>query len=928
MTCPPRALGRAISSKSNDHGFSNISACLPPRLNIPAFTQLEANSPTTSSWAEFTVALTRSNHPEEQRAIVATAWGCALSELCGGPDVTIDYLEATGGDATPSDHFRVQFTAPILKGSQSAPETALANFMNASIPNERSDQGSSALRAQRTAIRELSQAAVALPGGFQLLQRRAYYPYETLLEWRTDEREFTFQCHWDSTIFTEVKVRGLVDCFRQELQRIQEFHHTKSSESPQSDGKKSISSFDSPPDSGVGTPCTGITEGGDINEQNNLDGIPDHDKKVMLEINSREIPVATQTVSQIYTDICMRQPEAIAVASWDRHLSYKSLDHLSQALAAHFRQTIGTQPTAILTVFGKSALAVVVLLAIIRSGHYYVPVDPSHPLARKKTVFEQARCQTVLTSADAEQTCVGLDSPSTLTITWAFLERLPCFDDDTADASSLDGIGVILFTSGSTGKPKGAILSHRAISTSLLDHGAYLGVDASSRMLSFASYAFDAHLWDTWTCLMYGGTVCIPNDSERTNDLQGYINRAQVNIGMLMPTALEYLEPDAMPSLKKLGVGGDAVTKSHLKPWENSNTQVFEVYGPTECTVFSSLNTQLSSEDPSDIGKPVGGGLWITDPADVNRLLPCGDEGELVITGHHMANGYLDDVAKTEAAFVTPVWPDWVPGPRRAYRTGDLAVLDSSGTVRIRGRMDRQIKLHGLRIERGELEYHIASCELHASLPIVEKVEMTPGKQQLACFFVPRGISAPFCVVLPPNEALAKIEDTVRERLAREVPASWIPNVFVFLTQLPLNTSDKIDRQHLLRIFKEATTASPPQPTTSCQTPSSDQRLQISTPGAASEVKDVLRRAWSQVLGIDDSQISDDAHFLRLGGSSMDAIKLVARLRKRSVDINTTQVLTHPILSEQASLVSQKRVDSMEREQDRSRTPEPFELLL
>jgi non-ribosomal peptide synthetase component F len=390
---------------------------------------------------------------------------------------------------------------------------------------------------------------------------------------------------------------------------------------------------------------------------------------------------------------------------------------------------------------------------------------------RKGTVWEQARCRAILTSVESERTCAGIESPSTQIITWEFLDQLPCSGYNDTDTSRIDGIGVVLFTSDSTGTPKGAILNHRALSTSLLDHGAYLGVDASSRMLLFASYAFDAQHWDTWTCLIYGGTVCIPNDSERTNDLQGFINRAQVSIGMLMPAALELLEPDALPPLKKLGVGGDAVTKSHLLPWKNSQTQVFEVYGPTECTVNSSLNTQLRAEDPSDIGKPVGGGLWITDPANANRLLPCGTEGELIITGNHIADGYLDDITKTEAAFVTPTWPDWVPGPRRAYRTGDLAVLDSAGTLRIRGRMDRQIKLNGLRIEQGELEHHLASCELHASLPIVEKVETTPGKHQLVSFFVPRGISATFCAILPPNEALAKVEDAVRERLSREVPA-------------------------------------------------------------------------------------------------------------------------------------------------------------
>ncbi|GAB7328593.1 hypothetical protein MBLNU13_g00538t1 [Cladosporium sp. NU13] len=801
--------------------------------------------------------------------------------------------------------------------------------MRPPVLDEHPDQESSELDRRATVIREPAPDTIAQSSGLELLQRRAYYPYETALEWQADEGEYGFQCHWDSNVFSEVKIKGLIECFRRELKSMHNVYQTKSARSPQSDEEQSLSLLDSPSESALDTPCTEISEEAVATEQDSFDEISAHDKKVMLEFNSREIPVATRTVSQLISEVYLHQPEATAVASWDRDLSYRALEELSWAFAAHLRQTIGAQPTPILTVFGKSALAVVVLLAIIRSGHYYVPVDPSHPMARKKTVHEQARCRTVLTSAEAEQSCEGLESPSTRAITWEFLSQLPCSDSDNADASSIDGVCVVLFTSGSTGKPKGAILKHCAISTSLLDHGAYLGLNSSSRMLSFASYAFDAHLWDTWTCLIYGGTVCIPNDNERMNDLQGYINRAQVSIGMLMPAALQYLEPGGMPSLEKLGVGGEAVTNSHLLPWENSKTQVFEAYGPTECSVFSSLNTQLSLEDPSDIGKPVGGGLWITDPSNVNRLLPCGTEGELVITGHHIAEGYLDDVAKTEATFVRPAWPDWVPEPRqRAYKTGDLAVLDASGTLRIRGRMDGQIKISGLRIERGELEHHIASCEMHASLPIVEKVEIAPGKYQLVCFFVPRGISAPFCAILPPNEALAKIENTVRERLAREVPSGWMPNAFVFLTQMPLNTSDKVDRQYLLRMFKDSAMSQSQRVSTSPQSPSSDQRMDGSMCDAISETRGILRRAWSQVLGIEHTKISDDSHFLRLGGSSMDAIKLVANLRKQSVDISTTQVLTHPVLSDQASLYSQKKTNHTEPEQGRARTPEPFELLL
>jgi amino acid adenylation domain-containing protein len=602
------------------------------------------------------------------------------------------------------------------------------------------------------------------------------------------------------------------------------------------------------------------------------------------------------------------------------------LDDLSRNLAAHLRKTVGTQPTAILTVFGKSALGVVVLLAVLRSGHYYIPVDPAHPLSRKKTVYEQARCRAILSSSYSEQIC-DVGDPD-MVVTWEFLQELPSPDDAISDASNIDGRCVVLFTSGSTGKPKGVVLKHCAVSTSLQDHGAYIGVDGSSRMLSFASYAFDAHLWDTWTCLIYGGTVCISTDSERMNDLQGFINRARVNIGLLMPAALQYLEPDAMPHFKTLGVGGEAVTKSHLGPWEASSTKVVEMYGPTECCVYSSVNMQLSPEDPSDIGKPVGGGIWITDPTDVNRLMPCGTEGELVITGHHLADGYLDDVEKTESSFVTPTWPDWVPGRNhRAYRTGDLAVLDSTGTLRIRGRMDRQIKISGLRIERDELEHHIASCDKHASLPVVEKVEMTTGNHRLVCFVVPKGLSAPFCAILLPNEELTKIEVAIPEHLAREVPAGWIPSAFVFLTRMPLNTSDKIDRQHLLQLYTDSVSSPSPQPQTPPPTHDPGASEMESESATTGDTKAVLREAWSQVLGVDASNINDNSSFVRLGGSSINAIKLVAILRKQDVDLNTTQVLANPVLLDQAKVIDSNQADGTEPRQTRARTPEPFELL-
>jgi amino acid adenylation domain-containing protein len=875
--------------------------------------------------AEFGSDLAPRPSTEETKAVIAAAWDFAVSKLHRCSSVLIEFLNFTADDVTAVDKHRIVSDLPSR--SKHMLDSLLGKTKATSTLGSKSTQDLLIRNSNQTAIKEHELRAITAPGGLRMLQRRTYYPYATVLEWETIDSKLRFQCHWDTNAYTEIKIKKCINDFRQELPKLHSLLEHESQRSLNPDENLTKPAYASTSEVTSGIQSTEATHAVDAIRDYDPYEISASDRKTMLEFNSREIPLATQTIPQLVSDKCTRQPEAVAVASWDKDLTYKALDDLSIAVAAHLRKTLGTQPTAILTMFSKSALGVVVLLAVLRSGHYYIPVDPAHPLSRISTVYEQARCQAILSSSKSEQICEALDPALYMAITWEFLQKLPSPDDEILDASNIDGRCVVLFTSGSTGKPKGVLLKHSAVSTSLQDHGAYIGINSSSRMLSFASYAFDAHLWDTWTCLIYGGTVCIPNESERMNDLQGFINRARVNVGLLMPAALQYLEPDAMPYFKTLGVGGEAVTKSHLGPWEASSTKVVEMYGPTECCVYSSVNMQLSPDDPSDIGKPVGGAIWITDPTDVNRLLPCGTEGELVITGHHLADGYLDDAAKTEASFVTPTWPDWVPGYRRAYRTGDLAVLDSAGTLRIRGRMDRQIKMSGLRIERAELEHHIASCEKYAGLPVVEKVEMAPGNHRLVCFLVPSGLSAPFCAVLPPNEELTTIEVAIREHLAREVPAGWIPSTFVFLTKMPLNTSDKIDRQHLLQLYKDSEPSLSLQSQTSPPIDGAEPCVTESVHDASSETKALIREAWSQVLGVDASHINDDSNFVRLGGSSINAIKLVAVLRKKNLDINTSQVFAHPVLLEQVGLVHSNQTSGTEAKKTRPRTPEPFELL-
>ena len=753
--------------------------------------------------------------------------------------------------------------------------------------------------------------------GMRLVRRDVYYPNILSLEYESGPSNQQLRCFWDSRVFTTGQARKFIEHFNNLYTEFEaEFLH----------------------ENNTAAKPTAHSDPNEKHLENDLPNtISERDQTLILGFNSREIKVAEETISRLVSSNALTTPSAIAVDSWDMSLSFATLEDLSTRLSQHLRDTVGCEQKPIMTVFRKSALAVVVLLAILKSGNFYVPADPSHPRSRIQTMEEQAGCLAILTSQDCEQITSSIDGTQPVVITFDMIFALPSADDTVKDASRLGSPCVVLFTSGSTGTPKGVLLSHKAIATSLSDHGQRIGVSTASRMLSFASFAFDAHLWDTWTCLIHGGTVCIPHEKDRMDDLQGFLIRSNVNIALLMPAALEVLEPAGLGALQTLIVGGEAVTTHQLARWADTSIRVVNAYGPTECSVMSTLNLDLKAPDPTDLGQPVGGNCWIVDPDDYNILLPCGAEGELVVTGEHLAQCYIGDDAKTSSAFVHPQWPSWAPQGQRAYRTGDLALLDAQGTLRIRGRKDRQIKLHGLRIERTELEHLIAACELHDSIPVVEKVSGAWG-DRLVCFMVPRGMQAPLFALLVHAQELEVLETTVRSRLRETVPSGWIPSHFAFVTKIPLNTSDKVDRARLLRAYEEGF-ASLLRHDSGIATPSSEEmpsshaahisqgQTEERAAGDLDTVGQTIRKVWAQALGMNASQVRDNIDFLRLGGSSLHAIKVVSAMRAQGLVVSTAQILSNATVRDIAlSCVSESR--SLARvAADNNEDPPPFSLL-
>ncbi|GAB7327405.1 hypothetical protein MBLNU13_g11268t1 [Cladosporium sp. NU13] len=751
--------------------------------------------------------------------------------------------------------------------------------------------------------------------GMSLIRRDVYYPNTLALEYESGADEHLLRCFWDSRWVKSSQARKLIEHFT-------ELYSQYTAEFPRQNA----------------APVAAHVDLNDKHVDNNSpNAVSKRDQALILSFNSRQIAVANETISQLVSKTTKKTPTAIAVDSWDTSLSFATLEDFSTRLSRHLRDTIGSEQKPIMTVFKKSALAVVVLLAILKSGNFYVPADPSHPKSRIQAMKERAGCVAILTSQDCGQTVAGFDGMPAQVITFDMIYALPSAGGTVKDASQLEGPCVVLFTSGSTGTPKGVLLSHKAVATSLSDHGRRIGLSTASRMLSFASFAFDAHLWDTWTCLIHGGTVCVPNEKDRMDDLQGFMTKSSINIALLMPAALEVLEPAKLSTLQTLIVGGEAVTTHQLARWVDTGVRAVNAYGPTECSVMSTLNLDLKASDPTDLGQPVGGQCWIVDPDDHNSLLPCDAEGELVLTGEHLAQGYIGDDEKTASAFVYPQWPPWAPQRQRAYRTGDLAIFDSHGTLRIRGRKDRQIKLYGLRIERTELEHLIAACELHDSVPVVEKVSGAWG-DRLVCFMVPRGMQAAFFAVLAQTPGLEALEAKIRSRLQETVPSGWIPGHFVFVTQIPLNTSDKVDRARLIRAYEEGL-VSEPRKDSGMATPLSEAAPSSDTPDIPQGQKEMypakdvdkmsqnIRAVWARVLGMEANQIGDNANFLRLGGSSLHAIKVVSGMRAQGLVASTAQILSNATIRELATCClseaqAQARVAAGEDED-----PPPFSLL-
>ncbi|NOT87548.1 MAG: amino acid adenylation domain-containing protein [Lysobacter sp.] len=578
-----------------------------------------------------------------------------------------------------------------------------------------------------------------------------------------------------------------------------------------------------------------------------------------------------------------RNPDAMAVACGDARVTYGALDAGANRLARHLR-ALGVGPDVPVAVcMARSPALIESVLAVLKAGGAFVPLDPAYPPDRLAYMLADARpvvvitddaCRTLMQSvlATTETAPVVIDR-ETDAASWA---EQPA-EAPTPETTGLtaEHLAYVIYTSGSTGRPKGVMVTHRGLPNLQRVQGELFSVSPESRVLQFASFSFDACVFEWSMALSHGASLHLGAAGEvlAGETLAMLIAREGITHATLPPVVLSGLREDALDPVQVLVCAGEALPPMQVKRW-GAGRRMFNAYGPTETTIWSTVHAC----DPQAAGAtvPIGraiDGHRIHLLGERGRCVAAGEVGEIHIGGIGVARGYLHRPELTAERFVDS---PFVAGDR-LYRTGDLARERPDGTLEYLGRNDFQVKVRGHRIELGEIEAALAACHGIGEAVVVAR-EDAHGQKQLVAYFRDRDSAAP-CAV-----------DVLRATAADALPAFMVPAAYVRMAGWPLTPNGKLDRRALPAPDAEAFAV----------------RAFVAPQG---ENERVLAAIWSELLGIE--RIGRDDAFLALGGDSLKTIQLASRIHERfGCRVAVPALFRASMLSEMAALVAASEADA------------------
>ena len=504
----------------------------------------------------------------------------------------------------------------------------------------------------------------------------------------------------------------------------------------------------------------------------------------------------------------------------------------------------------------RSLDTIVALLAILKAGAAYVPLDPAHPPSRLATLAARVRLRVVITRrefcdrlAEIAATLIAIDD-----------ERDAIASESTSNLecrSRADTLAYVLFTSGSTGQPKAVAVPHRAI-VGLVYGLDNVSIGAGQTVMHLAPLTFDAATFEIWAPLLRGGRLAVaPDRLVTSNALDAFITAHDVTVLWLTASLFNAViddRPQALVRIRDLLIGGEVLSVPHVRRGLSKlpNTRIINGYGPTETTTFACTHVigvdDVAGARPIPIGRPLMHTRVYVLSGD-RQLLAPGEVGELWIGGDGLASGYLNDQALNAARFV----PDPFAGETdaRMYGTGDRVRFLSNGALEFLGRFDDQIKVRGFRIEPAEIEAFLTTHP-GVSRVVVGAVDVPPTGRVLAAFVV-------LAVPTSPNARQPSMSE-LRDFLKSRLPAHMVPSKWIALDAVPLLPTGKVDRHAVLEL---------------AVTP----MAHVERPWETSPLSTVERIAaiWRSVLGVGD--VGDDQDFFDLGGHSLLAVQVLSRIQ-------------------------------------------------
>jgi amino acid adenylation domain-containing protein len=611
---------------------------------------------------------------------------------------------------------------------------------------------------------------------------------------------------------------------------------------------------------------------------------------------------------EIISEQALLQPSKTAIEAWDGSLTYAQVESYSDELAQNLLLLEHAPKPIIPILFEKSRWTIVAVLAVMKAGACFALLDPAQPEGRLKVIIQQINANLVV-SSKPQATLAARIAPSAtiIPISESKFKKLYHPIASQQPATSLPPVSpdaplYIQFTSGSTGLPKGCIISHSQYTSGALPRAYDVGYRMHSRVLDFASYAFDVCIDSMLCTLAHGGTLCTPSEEQRMNDLSSAMREMRVTLAGMTPSVARTLDMDILTQLDSIALGGEGVSANDATSW-GKNTKVVNAYGPSECTVGATINENVGAKPYITMGKGKGCAIWLVDPSDHNKLVPVGAVGELLIEGPIVGDGYLNNPEKTKEVFIED--PAFllagnknVPGRRgRMYKSGDLCRYDpdGAGEVIFVGRQDQQVKLRGQRIELAEIEYNMQK-HLPSDTQLATEVIKPGGSSEptLVAFLVEQkkngmrhldgDIFASF------SNTFQKALQEMTRHLFQDLPGYMVPTAYIPLWKMPLLVSCKTDRKRLREIGTSITR----------QDLRRFNSIVSENKEPTSEMELRLRTLWATVLGGEEDFGAND-NFFSMGGDSLRAMKLVAAARGVGINLSVPDIMLSPTLSAMAA---------------------------